>query len=423
VDFKVSGSDISDNDQIRHLRNLGIKIHIGHDAKNLPNDCTHVIVNGAIADDNPEYMLAKKRGIKIIDRAELLAEISRGYKNIIAVAGTSGKSSTTAMIGAIFTEAMLSPTIHNGAVSAYNANLGLVHGGDEFFISEACEFKKSFLKLEPTVGVITNINPDHMDCYKDFDDLMGAFGEFADKTSRSVFVNADCKNYASLDFSASVEMTNRTFGIKNKADITATNIIEFEKGKYKFTCKTNSTNFDVTLNVYGYHNIYNALSAIGVALEYNISLEVIQNALAKYKGISRRFEQLSTYYSGLSAVKIISDYAHHPVEIATTIKTAKSLFDKFLIVFQPHTYSRTKALFSEFEQVFDGVDVVFYKTYSAREKVIGGGSSLDLAKVLGKKHYVNKTAMMKHIKKASHKYDAVIFVGAGDIDSISRQIV
>jgi len=411
---QVSGSDLTENDQIAELRKVGIKIYIGHDAENLPKNCTHVVVNGAISNDNPEIIEAKKRGIEIIDRSILLAEVSRQYKNIIAIAGTSGKSSTTAMIGAIFQEAGLFPTIHNGASCVGCPNsLGLMQGNNEYFITEACEFKRSFLTLAPTIAIITNINPDHMDCYTDLNDLKETFTNFAQKSSLMSFINVDCKN--SKEISTKIAKY-KTYGIKNKADIMATNIHEYEKGKYKFKVIANSTNFSVQFNVYGYHNIYNALSAIGVALENGIPIKAITNALLNYKGISRRFEEVSK----IGGTKILSDYAHHPFEIATTIKTANSLFDNFLIIFQPHTYSRTKALFDDFKNVFKDCNVVFYETYSAREKPIKGGSAQDLANALGKKCFLNKNELIDYTKNIVKDYEALIFVGAGDIDTIAR---
>ncbi|MCL2755911.1 MAG: UDP-N-acetylmuramate--L-alanine ligase [Firmicutes bacterium] len=409
----VSGSDINENEQTVELRKYDVMVFIGHNVVNISSSVTNLVINGAISNDNPELVIAKERGLEIVDRSVLLAEISKSYKNVIAVAGTSGKSTTTAMIGAIFVEAELLPTVHNGAVlMSGSGGLGLVQGSDEYFITEACEFKRSFLTLRPRISVITNVNPDHMDCYDDFDDLKKTFFDFGFGSGK-VIVNNDCKNskLISTNFANAV-----TIGIKNKADIMATDIIEYKRGKYKFTVAVNSTKFDIQLNVFGYHNIYNALAAIAVGVEFGVQPDVIAKALYYYKGIARRFEEITQ----IGKTKIISDYAHHPIEVATTIKTCSKLFDKFLVVFQPHTYSRTKALFNEFKEVLGNCNVVLYKTYSAREKPIKGGSAHDLAKSLGMKYFSTKTALEKFVDKNIEKYDAVIFVGAGDIDLIAR---
>lgn len=340
-EYTVTGSDIS----------MG-----GHST--LPENVEIVVKNGAISDDNPELVQAKKLGLPIVDRSELLAQISQEYANIIAVAGTSGKSTTTAMIGEIFKAAGLNPTVHNGAV-LMSEESGLHIGGDEYFITEACEFKKSFLTLYSTLAVITNIRPDHMNCYHDFDDLKATFKQFSQQSKSVIF----------------------------------------------------GENF-------GNHILENIDLATRAAQHFEIDDVIIENALANFKGLKRRFEVLGK----LGETIIVSDYAHHPDEIRTTIASANERWNNYLIVFQPHTYTRTRDLFLEFEDVLWNKDVILFKTYSAREDEIIGARAEDLADALNQPCFMSELRLVEFIKKTASRYEAVIFTGAGDIDDIARKL-
>ena len=432
----ISGSDSGESDQTKALEALGIPVQIGH--KNLPLTSECVVINGAIGQDNPELLQARAENIPVIDRSELLATVSKSYKNIIAVAGTSGKSTTTAMIGEIFREAGLKPTVHNGAVATKSApsikynpydDLGLEIGENEYFITEACEFKRSFLTLSPSLAVITNIRPDHMNCYRDFDDLQSTFAQFISQSKSSIL------------------------------------------GEHV------QRNPKINLQIPGEHNLDNASLALQTALHFGIDEKIALDALANFKGLKRRFEHLGTLKNTknlcacchflrknhgmtqrsrhiLSATSnictsccepkasytnwthsntqlfpstdIISDYAHHPDEIKTTIKTTKDLYRSPLFVFQPHTYTRTKTLFPEFIQALRGdqpTDVILYKTYSARENPIPGGKAEDLADALNVPCFQNETHLINFIKKCAHRFDAIVFTGAGDIDTIARKVI
>ena len=396
----VTGSDICLNAQTAELQLAGIRVFSGHKRRNLKHLPTQakVIINGAIDDKNPELKEAIRRNLQIVDRAQLLAEIASGYKHVIAVAGTHGKSTTTAMIGAIFREAGLNPTIHNGAVANPHCgalqssnNLSLALGEGEFFITEACEFRRSFLSLRPTVAVITNTNPDHMDCYNDFEDLKNTFAQFANQSGKVFYSN----------------------------QLKPTEIVEYARAKYQFT-------FDgvqISLSTYGLHNVLNASSAVAVALHFGIDGDIIKTALENFSGIQRRFELLTK----TDNLEVISDYAHHPAEIATTIKTAASLYKSFLIIFQPHTYTRTKSLFDEFVETLTPVDVIFFKTYSARENIMLGARAKDIAHAASKPYFSTKRALTRFIeqyveyrKKIKQPLSAIIFTGAGDIDNLAR---
>ena len=387
----VSGSDLTMNPQLEALGKLGAKIHVGHKQRNVPANCDMVVINGAIADDNPELVFAHKKGVRVVERPELLAHIARGYESVIAVGGTHGKSTTTAMIGKIFTDAGLDPTVHNGAVGIDYENplSNLTIGSTKFFITEACEFKRSFLALKPTVAVITNIGYDHIDCYASFDELKQSFKQFSDN--------------------AKVTITPHACQVEN--------ITQHQDGRFSFDIYADPDTCYLApitchLSVPGYHNVLNALAAIGVARHFRIPTCSVVSSLSTFKGISRRFETLGH----IGKCQIISDYAHHPNEIRTTIETASSLFQNFLLVFQPHTYTRTKALFPEFISTLSHTNLILFETYSAREVHIPGGHSRDLASSLGTKHYKRVDSLVRALEKLAPRYDAIIVTGAGDLD-------
>ena len=415
---RVSGSDLTGNPQMDELKKLGARVHIGHDKKNLARGVQRVIINGAIADDNPELVEAQRRGLEIVRREDLLAEIARGYKNVIAIAGTHGKSTTTAMVAAIFRYAALNPTVHNGA-TGLDGGMGQLHqGGDNFFITEACEFKKGFLALTPTVTVITNIDADHMDCYRDMDDVRDTYQQLAGK-SRHVVINRDCPNSKTI-----MHTSKSAFGCTRCHRVT-----RLPNGHHRFF----SEGLAITLPIIGIHNVYNALAAIAVARHFRISTYTCKKALESFGGIARRFEHVGK----IGEVNVISDYAHHPTELRTTIDSTNGLYRRILYVFQPHTYSRTKAHFAEFVDVLGSVrgakmscggadefvrDVVLLKTYSAREKPIRDGSAKDLAEYMGLRYFETHASLRRFVIGVADNYDAVVFMGAGDVDAIPRSI-
>jgi|GEM_PF-388022 len=477
----IHGSDAIENAQTLALRELGATIYIGHASTNIPHNCNLVIINGAIQDNTPELVYAKRQGIPIVDRSMVLAKVSRQYDNVIAVAGTHGKSTTTAMIAQIFKAAKKRPTIHNGAlINNQNPLCNLEIGEKEFFITEACEFKQSFLTLKPTTAIITNINPDHMDCYKDTDELVTAFTKFALKSQTLIF-NPLCKNSEKIKtrLTSIIETTNSPNKYNKIAtSYTATDILEYKAGHYSFT----TANMKIKLGVPGYHNIHNALLAIATAKEYNITNKDIVYGLKNFYGIARRFEIIGTKRP--SNIAVVIDYAHHPEEIKTTIKTATSLYKNPLYIFQPHTYSRTKILFKEFASALEQCKVqnnlgnlILFKTYAAREKVIKGATAKNLAIALNSRYFATETTLLCHLdkilineqkhltvhfsrdpstndlaiiprleqkhltvrfsrdsstknltiiprlKKKTPVYDAFIFVGAGNIDQIAQNFL
>lgn len=407
---KVAGSDAVASANTQELSALGIPVYIGHAAANLQHEpVQYLVINGAIADDNPEVLFAKQSGMKIIYRETLLAQIARRYRQVIAIAGCHGKSSTTAMIGAIFKQAGRQPTVHNGVQD----NLQI--GGKEWFITEACEFRKSFLKLKPRVAVVTNVDADHLDCYQDLDEIKQCFGQFAAQ-SDILIKNATDPNSVHLRG----KQRTVTFGI-TAGDVHAKNICSLPQGGHSFEVVINPQVFGTiyqlprfVIHVPGLHNVANALAAITCALVCQIDLGSTSQAIAEYRGIARRFE----HFAKLGNTPVILDYAHHPREIFTTVQTAKNLYGKFLLVFQPHTYTRTLSLWDDFVKVLGQVpNLVMYKTFAARGKTVVGGRGLDLARRLKVKYIANPKTLAEYLRKQAPHYNAIILCGAGDVVS------
>lgn len=406
----VVGSDAVESSNTQELLALGITVYIGHKGENLEHEnVQYLVLNGAIADDNPELLVAKQREIKIIYRETLLAQIAQQYQNLIAIAGCHGKSSTTAMTGIIFRLAGRRPTIHNGVQD----NLYL--GDKEWFISEACEFRKSFLKLKPRIAIVTNVDADHLDCYLDLDEIKACFAQFTGQ-SDILIRSAEDKN--------SMHLYGRektfTFGLK-VGDIHAKSIQKLDDGGYSFEIVIEPKVFGVfyqlprfRIHVPGIHNVVNALAAITCGLVCRIDIVSIQSSLAQYRGIARRFE----HFAKIGNTPIILDYAHHPREISTTIETAQNMYHKYLLVFQPHTYTRTISLWDDFVNVLSRVpNLVMYKTFAARGKTIIGGRALDLSRELNVKYIANPKTLASYLHKEAPNYDAIILCGAGDVVS------
>lgn len=407
---QVAGSDAVASSNIQELVSLGIPVYIGHAAANLQHEpVQYLVINGAIADDNPELLAAKQNGIKIIYREILLAQIAKKYRQVIAIAGCHGKSSTTAMIGEIFKQAGLQPTVHNGVQN----NLHI--GGKQWFITEACEFRKSFLKLKPYIAVVTNVDADHLDCYHDLAEIKTCFAQFATQ-SDILIKNANDLNSLHLYG----KKCTVTFGI-NSGDVHTKNLRLLANGGHSFEIVINAKIFGTIfqlprfmIHVPGLHNVANALAAITCALVTHIDMKSISTSIAQYHGIARRFE----HFGKIGKTPIILDYAHHPREILATIQTAQNLYGKFLLVFQPHTYTRTISLWDDFVNVLSRVpNLVLYKTFAARGKTIVGGRALDLSRHLKVKYIANPEKLSQYLHEQAPHYDAIILCGAGDVVS------
>ena len=404
--YKVSGSDIGNDKEIGILKALGAQIFHSHEKSNISKDIDLVVFTGAIKEDNPELIEAKRLGIRVMERSEFLGQISRMYNKVIAISGTHGKTTTTAMLAEIFTLARLNPTIHLGGES-----IGLkgntIIGGKEYFIVEACEYRESFRYLNPYIGVVLNVDLDHLDYYKNFEHIKSAFQNFADK-SRNVICGSSCNiTHHHIDSVSDMSVEDGVWRVEN---------IEGYAGGYSYNVYYGKSFFgSFRLNMIGLHNVYNSLFAIATANKCGISKDIIAEALASFKGVERRYESIAR----LGNCNVIIDYAHHPTELKNSVEGISGVYNRVLYVFQPHTYSRTLKLFDEFIEVLDGLsDLVIYKTYPAREEVINGGTAKDLfdaLTVVNKFYLDNESELLQFINSKRDVYDCVLVLGAGDI--------
>lgn len=414
--FIVSGSDKSLSEVTDRLESIGIKIYEGHSPENL-KDADVLVYSSAVQVDNPEVQAAIDRKIPIIKRAEMLAETMR-MKYGIGIAGTHGKTTTTSMVGLTLTEGGIDPTIIVGGklsgLGGTNARLG----NGEFIVVEADEFDRTFLKLTPTIAAITTLESEHLDTYKDLDDIKTAFIEFANKVPFYGFVTLCLDEPALQDIMPHINKKIITYGFNAQADVRATDVVH--KGfQSSFKIKYfNQELGDITLKIPGKHNINNSLVAVVIAKELGIDFKVIKSALESFTGVYRRFE---VKYN--KEILVIDDYAHHPTEAAATLKGIRDGWDRRLIVvFQPHLFTRTKDFYQEFGRAFLNSDIfICTDIYPARESPIEGVTGeliTTVTKKFGHKNvqYVpdkkNVPALLHELKKDG---DIIVTMGAGDI--------
>ena len=399
---KVSGSDLSKiNPQNEKLTSLGIKINHSHKSENITKDIDLVVYTSAISKDNLEYLRSLELGIRTIERSEFLGEIASLYDNVIAISGTHGKTTTTAILGEILIEAGLKPTIHLGGESN-NLRDNTIVGARQYLVLEACEYKESFKYLRPYISVITNIELDHLDYYKDYASIERAFNNFA-QNSKNLVAPKDCK----------IEHKNRCIVFE---DWQVCNL-EFVDGGYNYNVLYKGVFYgEFRLNMLGVHNVHNSLFAIAVADMLGIEKEVVFRAVAGFKGVGRRYETIHTFDSGC---RVIIDYAHHYTEIENSVSGIADVYKQILIIFQPHTYSRTLKLFDEFVATLSKYDsVVMFKTYPAREVEIKGGTAEDLFKAITTKdklYFSEVDRVCEYIRNIENSYDCILILGAGDL--------
>ena len=425
--FTISGSDSKESELTRHLEHMGMQIFYGQKASNIIEGIDLVVYTAAIREDNPEFAVAKEKGIPMLSRAELLGQIMDNYQNSIAVSGTHGKTTTTSMISQILLAAKKDPTITVGGIlKAINGNLRV--GKSDVFISEACEYTNSFLNFRPKYSIILNIEAEHLDFFKDLDDIRHSFRRYAEllPANGALIINGDIDNleYFTKDLDCKVI----TVGSEESGSMyTAKNITfdEFAHGSYDLYVE-GEFKHRVTLKVTGMHNIYNSLAAIATAHFLNIDKEDILNGLEAYGGTDRRFQLKGK----LGDITIIDDYAHHPDEITATLKTAEHYpHTKLWVVFQPHTYTRTKALLPEFAKALSLADhVVVADIYAARETDTLGISSEDLQKRIQElgtpcEYFPTFDEIENYLLSNCQEGDLLITMGAGDVVNIGEQLL
>ncbi len=399
---RVTGSDARMSDASLQLNQLGIKTQLGHKPDYIKT-ADLVVATGAIADDNPEIVYAKAHGIEVVSRAEMLGEICKDFDKVIAVAGCHGKSTTSAMIYSILRASGASVSCHIGA-QTQDARMQY---GDEYLVVEACEFKRSFLHIKPYLAVITNVEKDHLDCYKDLTDIQNTFRQFAD-SAQYVIVGQN--------------PTTEFLGVKKQ---------DYVVQKVYFDSKAQLTEFSIvtdrcvpiTISTLGGYNVDNATLSARVAWFLGFSDCAIVNGLRDFKPVARRSQLIGKF----NDADVVIDYAHHPTEIRQFYEAMKFVYHEMLFIFQPHTYTRTKALLGDFVETLKTiVNLVIYKEYSARETSSMGVSSKQLVDILKQngvkaKYAGNKSSLQRLMKKTD--YDAILFVGAGDIASIAGEIM
>lgn len=366
--FKVSGSDMNENDNVVRLKSLGVDVKIGHDPANLTN-ADVLVYSSAVPLENPEIIKARQKGIPVIRRAEMLGELINVKETSIAVGGTHGKTTTSSMIGALLSHAKMDPTlVVGGLVQNLDTNSKL--GSGDIIVVEADEFDRSFLAMKPTIGIITNIELEHTDCYEGLADLQNAFIQFCQSVPfyGEVIVCADSP--AVQEILPKIERPMTTYGRSRDAAYRAENLRFHENSSTYTVFRAEENMGDIQLNVPGEHNVLNSLAAVVLGLEMGLSFNTIQGGIASYQGVRRRFDIKGVHQD----VMIVDDYAHHPTEVEATLKAAKAGWDRRIVaVFQPHLFTRTQAFFREFATALQIADiVVITDIYPAREKAIPG---------------------------------------------------
>ena len=432
--FTITGSDQTRNKTTEHLESLGINIIYEQTGENITKNSSNIdliVYTAAIKSDNAEFITAKASGIPMLTRAQMMGQIMSNYKNAISVAGTHGKTTTTSMLSMILLEGDQDPTISVGGVlDAISGNIRI--GGNETFIVESCEYTNSFLSFKPTRSIILNVEAEHLDFFKDLEDVRHSFQSFIEllPNNGTLVINGEIENYKGLLNTATCKVI--TYGIKpNKDndvyDYSAKNISYNERGCGMYDLYYQNTFVaNIELAIVGEHNVSNSLSAIAMALDMGISMECIKSALLKYTGTHRRFEKKGEY----NGVTIIDDYAHHPTEISATLTAAKNYPHKELwCAFQPHTYTRTKNFLKEFAEALSVVDhIVLADIYAAREKDPGDISSKDLQRELEKLgkdvHYFGSFREIEDFLIAyCTNGDMLKTMGAGNIVSVGENIL
>ena len=424
--FHISGSDAKESALTDALEKKGARIYYGQRASNISDSTDVVVYTAAIHPDNPEFARAKELGIPMLTRAELLGQIMRNYDTPIAVAGTHGKTTTTSMLSHILLKGDCDPTISVGGIlPAIGGNIRV--GQSETFLTEACEYTNSFLSFFPKISIILNMDADHLDFFKDIDDIRRSFRRFAEllPADGTLIINADTPEYQSITEGLSCQVI--TYGLENNADYTASDITYDEFGHASFNVRYKGSDLGrCSLKVPGSHNVSNALSAVAAGRLLNLPWEVIAEGLLSFTGTDRRFQ----YKGTVGGVTIIDDYAHHPTEIEATLKAAANYpHRKVWCVFQPHTYTRTKALLPEFAQALTLADhVVLADIYAARETDTLGISSEDLAdriRELGTpcEYFPTFDEIENFLLENCTQGDLLITMGEGDVVNIGEQLL
>ena len=415
----ITGSDMHESATVEHLRSLGIQVAIGHRAENL-NGAKLVIRTAAAHNDNPEISGAHARGIPVFERAQAWGAIMRGYKNALCISGTHGKTTTTSMCTHIAMAAQADPTVMIGGTLPL---LGAGHrvGRGDTIILESCEYCNSFLSFFPTVAVILDIEADHLDFFKDLADVEHSFRTFADLVPEDGVIVANRDDENTMHTLEGETRPMVTFGLE-EGDVHAANLT-WNRGLPTFDIIWKGQPFaHVSLRVPGVHNVKNALAAAASAIVLGMPAKAVEDGLSAFRGAARRFEHKGSYHGA----EVYDDYAHHPGELKALFAAARSLgYDRIICAFQPHTYSRTKALFDDFVQVLQEPDVTLLaEIFAAREDNTIGISSRDLAeRIPGSRYFATLPEVTDALAQLARPGDLILTVGAGDIYTAGEALV
>lgn len=423
---QVSGTDVKETAVTKHLQSLGIHINFRHRAENITDDITLVVYTAAIHDDNPELRAAHEKGIRIMDRAHLLGQIMDEYHDSVAVSGTHGKTTTTSMVSEILLAAEKDPTITVGGIlPTIGSNLRI--GNSPYFVAEACEYFDSFLQFNPFIAIILNVESDHLDYFKTLENIRRSFHAFAQRVPDKglLVISEKIDNVKELTDGLTCHV--ETFGLSEKANWRAENIVHEADGRNSFDVYHNSAFFTtIHLHIPGEHNITNALAAIGASAFLGAAPEDCVKGLHHYTGTERRF-QLKGKKDGIT---VIDDYAHHPTEIKAALAAAQNVqHNTTWCVFQPHTFSRTRFLFDEFGEAFgDADEIIIADIFAARETDDGTVSAAQLADRIaqtGKSaRYVGDFAAIEaYLREHCKSGDLLMTVGAGDVYKIGENFL
>ena len=419
--LSVTGSDMNEGDNVCSLREKGISVNIGHRAENITDDISFVVRTAAVHDDNPEIMEAHRKGIPVYERTEAWGAIMMDYRNALCISGTHGKTTTTSMCTHILMAAEADPTVMIGGT------LPLLHAGHrvgsgDTIIMESCEYCNSFLNFYPTVAVILDIEADHLDFFKDLADIQKSFREFASHVPEdgTIIVNMDDENTMAAVAPLGRELM--TFGLTDKADVWAKNIVQLGT----------QTDFDImyhgrkfthaAIHVPGLHNVKNALAAAAAAITLGCGPLAVRYGLAAFNGAGRRFEFKGKY----NGADVYDDYAHHPGELKALLDAVEPLgYKRSIVVFQPHTYSRTKALFDDFVEQLRRPDMtILAEIYAAREQNTIGISSKDISKEIpNSMEFDSFDEIVKTLRWTAAPGDIILTVGAGDIYKVGERLL
>ena len=417
----IAGSDIRDSDNVEHLREMGIRVMIGHNAENITEALDFVVRTAAVHDDNPEIMEAHRLNIPVFERTEAWGAIMKDYKNALCISGTHGKTTTTSMSTHILMAAQADPTVMIGGT------LPLLHAGHrvgngDTIIMESCEYCNSFLNFYPTVAVILDIEADHLDFFKDLEDIKASFREFASHVPEDGTIIANRDDANTMDALRPLDRKIMTFGMTAEADVWAKNVVQLGT----------QTDFDViykdrkfthvTLHVPGLHNVKNALAAAAAAITLGCGPLAVKYGLAAFNGAGRRFE----FKGKFNGADVYDDYAHHPGELKALLDASEKLgYKRTIVVFQPHTYTRTKALFPDFVEQLRRPDLtILAEIYAAREQNTVGISSRDISQEIPNSMYIDSfEEIVKTLRWTAAPGDLILTVGAGDIYKVGEQLL